>query len=169
MFAAADAQIPLPLLVTGIAGVAGSKYKLTRLRALASESKSGSVPLASDRNFMRKIAAAEVELKALEYTELRTLASVASGTAPGPESSILKIAGTELRQNIDSLYLEASGYYALPYVREQYVPDFPDEERIGEGTETSTSLTYFNDRKVSIFGGSNEIQKNIIAKHVLGL
>lgn len=154
---------------TGIAGVASSKYKLARLRVLAAKAITGSAPLSSDRNFMRKIAAAEVELKALEYTELRTLASVASGKAPGPESSILKIAGTELRQSIDALYLEASGYYALPYVRNQYVPDFPEDERIGEGTESDSSLTYFNDRKVSIFGGSNEIQKNIIAKHVLGL
>jgi len=154
---------------TGIAGVAGSKYKLARLRALTSRSVRGSAPLSLDRNFMRKIAAAEVELKALEYTELRTLASVASGKAPGPESSILKIAGTELRQTIDSLNLEASGYYALPYVRDQYASDFPDDERVGEGSETNTALTYFNDRKVSIFGGSNEIQKNIIAKHVLGL
>jgi len=145
---------------TGIAGVAESKYKLTRLRSLAAT---------SDRNFMRKIAAAEVELKALEYTELRTLASVSSGRAPGPESSILKIAGTELRQNIDSLYLETAGYYALPYVRDQYVTGFPEDDRIGAGTATNASLTYFNNRKVTIFGGSNEIQKNIIAKHVLGL
>jgi alkylation response protein AidB-like acyl-CoA dehydrogenase len=154
---------------TGIAGVAGSKYKLSRMRALAKKSIRGSSPLSTDRNFMRKIAAAEVELKALEYTELRTLASVASGKAPGPESSILKIAGTELRQTIDSLNLEASAYYALPYIRDQYVSDFPEEERVGEGSETNASLVYFNDRKVSIYGGSNEIQKNIIAKHVLGL
>jgi hypothetical protein len=154
---------------TGIAGVANSKYKLSQLRALAERSHDGSVALSSDRNFMRKIAAAEIALKALEYTELRTLASVASGKAPGPESSILKIAGTELRQDIDSLYLEASGYYALPYVRDQYVADFPEDERIGRGAETNASLAYFNDRKVTIFGGSNEIQKNIIAKHVLGL
>jgi alkylation response protein AidB-like acyl-CoA dehydrogenase len=154
---------------TGIAGVAGSKYRLSRLKARTALSIRGATPLSADRIFMRKIAAAEVELKALEYTELRTLASVASGKAPGPESSILKIAGTELRQTIDSLCLEASAYYALPYVRDQYVTDFPDDKRIGEGTETNASLTYFNDRKVSIFGGSNEIQKNIIAKHVLGL
>jgi alkylation response protein AidB-like acyl-CoA dehydrogenase len=81
----------------------------------------------------------------------------------------LKIAGTELGQGIDSLYVEASCYYALPYVRDQYVVDFPDDERIGDGTQTSTALTYFNNRKVTIFGGSNEIQKNIIAKHVLGV
>jgi alkylation response protein AidB-like acyl-CoA dehydrogenase len=154
---------------TGIAGVAGSKYRLAKLKARAARSIRGAQPMSQDRNFMRKIAAAEVELKALEYTELRTLASVASGKAPGPESSILKIAGTELRQTIDSLCMEAAAYYALPYVRDQYTMDFPDEKRVGDGTETDTSLTYFNDRKVSIFGGSNEIQKNIIAKHVLGL
>jgi len=154
---------------TGIAGVASSKYQLSALRLRASKSVRGGIPLAEDRNFMRKIAAAEVELKALEYTELRTLASVKSGKAPGPESSILKIAGTELRQNIDSLRLEASGYYALPYVRDQYEADFSPDDRIGEGNETNSALTYFNDRKVTIFGGSNEIQKNIIAKHVLGL
>jgi len=154
---------------TGISGVAGSKYRLMRLRDQAAQSKRGAVPLAEDRNFMRKIAAAEVELKALEYTELRTLASVASGKAPGPESSILKIAGTELRQSIDSLDLEAAAYYALPYVRDQYRLDFPTEQSVGEGSQTNASLRYFNDRKLSIFGGSNEIQKNIIAKRVLGL
>ncbi len=65
--------------------------------------------------------------------------------------------------------VEAAGYYALPYVPAQYDLDFPDDERIGHGSETGTSLRYFNDRKVTIYGGSNEIQKNIIAKHVLGL
>ena len=154
---------------TGIAGVAGSKYQLRALRTQAERSNKGAAPLAEDRNFMRKIAAAEVELKALEFTELRTLASVASGKAPGPESSILKIAGTELRQTIDSLRVEAAAYYALPYVRDQFVDDFPDDDRIGSDTETASLLTYFNNRKVTIFGGSNEIQKNIIAKHVLGL
>lgn len=134
---------------TNIAGVARSKFGLTRLRAQAGKSIRGAEPLAKDRNFMRKIAAAEVELKALEYTELRTLASIASGKAPGPESSILKIAGTELHQRVDALYLEAASYHGMAYVPE--------------------SLTYFNHRKLSIFGGSNEIQKNIIAKHVLGL
>lgn len=154
---------------TNIAGVARSKYRLTRLKAQSAKSMRGAVPLASDRIFMRKVAAAEVELKALEYTELRTLASVASGNAPGPESSILKVAGTELMQRIDALFLEAAGYYALPYVREQFAPDFPPNERIAEGAATMAALHYFNHRKLSIFGGSNEIQKNIIAKHVLGL
>jgi alkylation response protein AidB-like acyl-CoA dehydrogenase len=154
---------------TGTAGVARSNYRLKNLRAQAARSVRGAAPLANDRNFMRKLAATEVELKALEFTELRTLAAVASGKAPGPESSILKLRGTELQQATDELYVEAAGYYALPYVPDQYVLDFPDENRVGEGAETTNSLRYFNFRKASIYGGSNEIQKNIIAKHVLGL
>jgi alkylation response protein AidB-like acyl-CoA dehydrogenase len=154
---------------TGTAGVARTHYRLQRLREQANRSVRGAVPLAEDRNFMRKLAAVEVELKALEFTELRTLAAVASGKAPGPESSILKFKGTELQQATDSLYVEAAGYYSLPYVPDQYALDFPDADRVGEGAETTTSLRYFNFRKASIYGGSNEIQKNIIAKHVLGL
>ncbi len=153
---------------TNIAGVARSNYRLRRLREQASRSVRGAAPLAGDQSFMRRVAAVEVELKALEYTELRTLAAVASGKAPGPESSILKIKGTEIQQAIDSLFMEAAGYYALPYVPAQFEPDF-DAEPVGEGAETKSSLKYFNYRKASIYGGSNEIQKNIISKHVLGL
>lgn len=154
---------------TGNSGVARTNYRLKKLRAQASQSIRAAAPLVQDRNFMRKVAAVEVELKALEITELRTLAAVASGKAPGPESSILKLKGTELQQATDALYVEAAGYYALPYVPGQYVLDFPVEDRVGEGAETKTSLRYFNFRKASIYAGSNEIQKNIIAKHVLGL
>jgi hypothetical protein len=153
---------------TNIAGVARSEVRLKNMRKQASESIRGAAPLADDNNFMRKIAAIEVELKALEYTQLRTLAAVASGKAPGPESSILKIKGTEIQQKIDTLHMEAAAYYALPYVRTQYEAGFTGEH-VGCGSETKTSLTYFNFRKASIYGGSNEIQKNIIAKHVLGL
>jgi alkylation response protein AidB-like acyl-CoA dehydrogenase len=154
---------------TGTAGVARTHYRLRKLRAQAAQSVRGAAPLGEDANFMRKIAAVEVELKALEYTELRTLAAVSSGKAPGAESSILKFKGTELQQAVDELYMEAAGYYALPYVPDQYVLGVPDEIRIGAGVETDASSRYFNFRKASIYGGSNEIQKNIVAKHVLGL
>ena len=154
---------------TNTAGVARSKYRLNRLKEKAAQSIHGGAPLMSDRNFARKLAATEIELKALEYTDLRTLAAVATGKAPGPESSILKIKGTEVQQSLDALFVEAAGYYALPFVPEQYVVDFPDEDRIGHGAETKSSLRYFNNRKATIYAGSNEIQKNIIAKHVLGL
>jgi alkylation response protein AidB-like acyl-CoA dehydrogenase len=149
--------------------VAKTSYRLQNLRRQAERRVRGAEPLANDRNFMRKLAAVEVELKALEFTELRTLAAVAAGKAPGPESSILKFKGTELQQAVDELFVEAAGYYALPYVPQQYSLDIPVEDRIGEGTETQSALTYFNYRKASIYGGSNEIQKNIVAKHVLGL
>ena len=154
---------------TGTAGIARTQYRLNKLRKQTQQSVRGATPLNEDRNFMRKIATVEVELKALEYTELRTLAAVTSGKAPGAESSILKFVGTELQQAVDELYVEAAGYYALPYVPEQYVLGFADEDRIGEGVETDSSPRYFNFRKASIYGGSNEIQKNIISKHVLGL
>lgn len=154
---------------TGTAGVARTQYRLRQLRDQAGQSVRGSEPLCKDRNFMRRIAAVEVELKALEYTELRTLAAVSAGKAPGAESSILKFKGTELQQAVDELFVEAAGYYALPYVPEQYAPGFPDDQRIGAGTETDSASHYFNFRKASIYGGSNEIQKNIVAKHVLGL
>jgi alkylation response protein AidB-like acyl-CoA dehydrogenase len=154
---------------TNTAGVARSKYRLNRLRRKCGESIRGGAPLLSDRNFARKVAALEIDLKALEYTDLRTLAAVATGKAPGPESSILKIRGTEIQQGLDELFVEAAGYYALPYVPDQYVDDFPDADYVGSGTETRSSLTYFNNRKASIYAGSNEIQKNIISKHVLGL
>jgi alkylation response protein AidB-like acyl-CoA dehydrogenase len=154
---------------TNIAGVANSQYRLAKLKEKSATSMRGGDPLINNPNFARKMATLEIELKALEYTELRTLASVKVGNAPGPESSFLKIRGTEVQQALDGLMMEAAGYYALPYVPAQYDLDFPAEERIGEGAETSTALRYFNNRKASIYGGSNEIQKNIIAKHVLGL
>jgi hypothetical protein len=154
---------------TNIAGVSRSRFRLKRLREKTAQEINGGSPLLFDRNFARKLAATEIELKALEYTELRTLAAVKVGNAPGPESSILKIRGTEVQQAIDALYVEAAGYYALPYVPEQYVLDYPHEDRVGYGAETRSSLVYFNNRKASIYGGSNEIQKNIISKHVLGL
>ena len=154
---------------TNIAGVARSKYRLEKLREKTSQQIHGGAPLLDDRNFARKLAAVEIDLKALEYTELRTLAAIQVGKAPGPESSILKIRGSEVQQEIDELYVEAAGYYALPYVPQQYDLDFPDDDRVGFGAETRSTLVYFNNRKASIYGGSNEIQKNIISKHVLGL
>ncbi|HET6629534.1 MAG TPA: acyl-CoA dehydrogenase family protein [Woeseiaceae bacterium] len=154
---------------TNIAGVARSKYRLNRLKEKTGSSVRGGQPLLEDRNFARKLAALDIELQALEFTELRTLAAVAVGKAPGPESSILKIKGTEVQQMLDWLFVEAAGYYALPYVPEQYRLDFPEDAHVGDGTETLSSLRYFNNRKASIYGGSNEIQKNIVAKHVLGL
>jgi alkylation response protein AidB-like acyl-CoA dehydrogenase len=154
----------------GIAGVARSKYRLATLKSLATEAPAGGQPLMEDAVFARKVAALEIELMALEYTDLRTLAAVATGGAPGPESSILKIKGTEVQQALDELYLEAAGCYALAFTPELFGSlEIEDDQRIGTPWAADTAPHYFNGRKVSIYGGTNEIQKNIISKAVLGL
>ena len=103
-------------------------------------------------------------LAALEFTELRTLAEESKGHMAGPESSILKIRGTEIQQRITELTVEAIGYYAYPNERA-----LGSNEFIGPDYALGQAGHYFNMRKTSIFGGSNEIQRNIIAKAVLGL
>ena len=153
---------------TGIAGVAQSWYELNRIKSLAAEPTMDGEALIDDSGFRRRLALAEIELMALEFTDLRTLAAVETGKAPGPESSILKIKGTEIQQLLSELLLDAAGYYALAYVPEQFDEPSPDT-RIGGPWAANAAPVYFNRRKVTIYGGSNEIQKNIIAKHVLGL
>ena len=154
---------------TSIAGVARSQYRLSRLKEKIRNSDNTQPSLTGDNDFLKKIGQLEIELKALEFTELRTLAAVSVGKAPGPESSLLKIRGTEIQQKLDELFMEAAGYFSLPYVPQQYNLNSDPEEHVGFGADSVSSLMYFNNRKASIYGGSNEIQKNIIAKHVLGL
>ena len=154
---------------TSIAGVARSQYRLSRLKEKIRNSENTQPSLTGDNDFLKKIGQLEIELKALEFTELRTLAAVSVGKAPGPESSLLKIRGTEIQQKLDELFMEAAGYFSLPYVPQQYNLNSDPKEHVGFGADSLSSLVYFNNRKASIYGGSNEIQKNIIAKHVLGL
>jgi pimeloyl-CoA dehydrogenase large subunit len=156
---------------TGIARVGMSKERIRRLRELATLERAHDRPLIEDERFRAKIAAVEVELKALEMTQLRVVANERNrkGNRPDPASSILKIKGSEIQQTISELLLEVVGPYALPYQ-----PEYLDEERWNEppvGPDWAPSLapSYFNTRKVSIYGGTNEIQKNIIAKAILGL
>lgn len=154
---------------TNIAGVPRSKVRLEKLRTLAVKTADGSGgTLSEDPIFKKKIAEAEIQVLALEYAELRALAAVSVGKAPGPESSILKVVGTEVAQFIDELYMEMAALQSLPFVPDQFVEGFSGEA-IGENGEAATALNYFNNRKASIYGGSNEIQKNIICKAVLGL
>ena len=104
----------------------------------------------------------------MEFTELRILSSISTGKNVGPESSLLKCRGTEIQQELSELAVEAVGYYAEPF----YNPG-PDKgvnrEPIGPDYAGVVALDYFNTRKVSIYAGSNEIQRNIMAKLVLGL
>ena len=149
---------------SGIAGVARSKKAIERVKQIAASEMSYGEPLIQDPAFIRKIADAELELTALEYTELRTLAKDSAGKGPGAESSILKIKGTDLQQRVTELAMEAIGYYANPHMGTSLSNEF-----IGPDYATNLSGSYFNFRKASIYGGSNEIQRNIIAKMVLGL
>ncbi|MCW8128494.1 acyl-CoA dehydrogenase family protein [Microbulbifer halophilus] len=153
---------------TGIARVPQTRRRLEAARELAAETGDGGPTLLENPAFAQKLAETEIELLALEYTELRTLAAVSTGQAPGPESSILKIKGTEVAQQVDELHVEIAGYYGMPFVPEQFSDGF-DGEHIGPGDAAASWLRYFNNRKASIYGGSNEIQKNIICKAVLGL
>ncbi|MDA8789969.1 acyl-CoA dehydrogenase family protein, partial [Pseudomonadales bacterium] len=157
---------------TNIAGVTDSKNRLKDLKekaAKTSDGMPGSHSMLSDNHaWQQKVAELEIELLALEYTELKTLAAVSTGKAPGPESSILKIKGTEIQQTIDILNVEMAGYYGLPFVRDQFMDGF-DGVPIGPDQAAASAPIYFNNRKATIYGGSNEIQTNIICKAVLGL
>ncbi|MHB9880108.1 acyl-CoA dehydrogenase family protein [Pacificimonas sp. ICDLI1SI03] len=152
---------------SGIAGVARSKRGIEKLKEMAMAELDEGQPLLHNPFFKRKVAELEIDLAALEYTELRTLAGEAAGRGPGPESSILKIKGTEIQQRITELVLEAAGHYGAPYFRGY--GEGGNEFAIGPEHAQRAAPTYFNTRKTSIYGGSNEIQRGIIAKMVLGL
>ncbi len=152
---------------TGIAGVAGSKRGVEKVKAIARTELDGDRPLLANPFFRRKIAELEMDLTALEFTELRSLSGENAGKGPGPESSLLKIKGSEIQQRLTELSLEAVGYYGAPYFRGFGEGD--NEHPIGPDHAHRTAPTYFNARKTTIYGGSNEIQRNIIAKLVLGL
>ncbi len=149
---------------SGIAGVARSKKAVERLKEIAGAEMLDGQPLVDDEDFARKIADLEIDLAALEFTELRTLAQEAKGQMAGPESSILKIRGTEIQQRITELTVEAIGYYGYPNERA-----LGHNDNVGPDYALGAAGRYFNMRKTSIYGGSNEIQRNIIAKAVLGL
>ena len=152
---------------TGIAGVAASKRGVEKIKSIAMSESDGDRPLLANPFFRRKVAELEMDLTALEFTELRTLAGEAQGKGPGPESSLLKIKGSEIQQRITELALEAAGHYGAPYFRGFGEGD--NEHPIGPDFAHRTAPVYFNTRKTTIYGGSNEIQRNIIAKMVLGL
>jgi len=152
----------------GIADVGRSKKQIARLKAIAAAEQSNGRPLAEDKRFRDKMSELEIDLMAVEFTELRALSRESAGKPPGPEANLLKIRGTEVQQRITELALEAVGYYANPYVPDA-LKDGWNEQPIGPEYAASIAPRYFNWRKASIYGGSNEIQKGIIAKMVLGL
>jgi alkylation response protein AidB-like acyl-CoA dehydrogenase len=148
---------------TGIASVSDSKRNLEQVKELASAEIGGGRRMLDDPGFQSRLSDIEVELMGLEYTELRVLASVATGGAPGPESSLLKIKGTEVQQRIQELRMDVAGYYQGVFVPEG------GEDVSGHEFGDFARYRYMYGRAATIYGGSNEVQKNIIAKAVLGL
>ena len=153
---------------SGIAGVARSKRGVEQLKEIAAAEMLDGKPLIEDMGFATKISQLEIDLSALEITELRTLAGEQAGKGPGPESSLLKVKGTEIQQRLTELTLEAVGHYGTPDFR-SFPDDGSNDFPIGPDYAHHAAPTYFNMRKTSIYGGSNEIQRNIITKMILGL
>jgi len=145
---------------TTIAGVADSKLNLTNLKEIARKKQMNGKPLNEDPSIRRRLAEEEIKLIALEYTNFRTLADTAAGRAPGPESSLLKIKGTETQQSLSELAVEMAGYFAFPW--KTGAPEGPEEFQ--HATERYNFL-----RACTIYGGSTEVQKNVVAKMLLGL
>ncbi|TDG15170.1 pimeloyl-CoA dehydrogenase large subunit [Seongchinamella unica] len=148
---------------TAIAGVADSKRGVEVVRQYASAEVNGGTRLIDEPLFQKRLSDLEIELMALEFTELRVLASVASGDAPGAESSMLKIKGTEIQQQVQELAMEVAAYY------QGVLPGGPEPDVLGNSLGPKAFKNYMYGRAATIYGGSNEVQRNIIAKAVLGL
>ncbi|MFV0278802.1 MAG: acyl-CoA dehydrogenase family protein [Parahaliea sp.] len=148
---------------TTIAEVANSKRTFNTLCQEAAAEENGGKRLIDDPLFRKRLSDVEIELMALEFTELRVLAAVAAGGAPGAESSMLKIKGTEVQQAIQELRMEVAAYY------QGVLPTALGDEQLGHSFGSAARRAYMYGRAATIYGGSNEVQKNIIAKAVLGL
>ena len=154
----------------GQARVGASRERIRRLKLIAQESMDGGEPLMNDPDFRRKVTEIEVELKALEMTVMRVIATETKrkDKKPDPATSVLKIKGTEIQQMCSELLMKAAGPYA-------WVDGDPDEDEGSNDVDVAPDWAfglagvYFNWRKQSIYGGSNEIQRNIMAKAFLGL
>lgn len=146
-----------------IAEVADSKRNLALLREEARSEVNGGSSLLDDPLFAKRLTDIEIDLMALEFTELRALAAIAEGKEPGPESSLLKLQGTEIQQAIQELRMDVAAYYSGTLQGEL------SAAQLGHDVADTAQKLYFRGRASSIYGGSNEVQKNITAKFVLGL
>ena len=151
---------------TNIAGVGFSQAGLASVKRLAKSEMAGGKPLIENPHFAARVAQVEIDLMAMSTTNMRIVSKAAAGTAPGVESSMLKVKGTIIRQEINDLARRAAGAYAMPFASEAVEGSnaaLPDPLDAGP-----VAAKYFNNRKLSIFGGSNEIQRGIIAKVTMG-
>ncbi|WP_281300789.1 MULTISPECIES: acyl-CoA dehydrogenase family protein [unclassified Iodidimonas] len=149
-----------------ITDLGAKKRMLQRLRALAAQIHANGKPLSQDPDFSRKLADLDIQVSGLEYTELRFLDAQLRGEERGFEPSILKVRGTELQQALSELYVEALGYFALPYPtnRGDHGSNMPESGPRGAANGVAHFLY---SRAATIYGGTNEIQKNIMAKLLL--
>lgn len=152
---------------TNIAGVGHARAALANLKMIAGFERKG-LRLADNSIFMSRVAQAEIDLMAMVTTNLRVIAKAESGEVPGADSSMLKIKGTQIRQELSKLARQAAGSFALPFVPE-WLGNGRGEELLAPAFANAATQAYFNNRKLSIYGGSNEIQRQIIAKSILGL
>ena len=150
---------------TNIAGVGFSQAGLAAVKRMARAEISGGRPLIENPHFAARLAKAEIDLMAMATTNLRIISKAAAGEAPGVEASMLKVKGTIIRQEINDLARRAVGPYAMPFASEAVEGD---NDPIGPDYAGPVAGQYFNNRKLSIFGGSNEIQRGIIAKVTMG-
>ena len=164
------AKFLLGLERAGIARIGISMARIRRIKSIAAMERLGGQPMIEDVHFREKLAAVEIELKALEITMLRVVSEErarAGSGKPNPASSILKLKGSELYQATTELLLEAVGPLAMAYQPEEDDAG-SNQPTIGPDYAAEAAPSFFNNRKVSIYGGSNEIQRNIIAKAILG-
>jgi alkylation response protein AidB-like acyl-CoA dehydrogenase len=151
----------------GNAGAPGLKRAIGKVRKMASQTDVSGTKLIDDPSFRARLDDLEIQVSAMEFTELRIFASLSAGQRPGAESSMIKCRNTDLQQAISELSVESIGYYAMPFVRDTWAK--ANEPRPGPDYAAPVAPYYFNLRKASIYAGSNEIQRNIMAKAVLGL
>jgi alkylation response protein AidB-like acyl-CoA dehydrogenase len=158
---------------TNNAGIGMCKRGLESLKRIAARQRAGGAALISDARFRDRIGALELEILALEITNLRVLSGLAhEKRSPGPEASLLKIKGSEILQQLAELKMHALGHDALPYLRAGLEPNWSVPPLLAAHYSADAAPLagqYFNQRKTTIYAGSNEIQRNIIAKMILGL
>ncbi|MDB5584167.1 MAG: pimeloyl-CoA dehydrogenase large subunit [Bradyrhizobium sp.] len=153
---------------TNLAGIGFSVAALEQLKDFAARQCWNGRPLIDDPAFSARLARVEIDLRNLRTTNLRVLVEAARNASPGSESSMLKVKGSEIRQEIASLTRRAMGIFAQPFLPQALAGD-SSVPPVGPREAVPAAASYFNNRKLSIFGGSNEVQKNIIAKSILEL
>ena len=153
---------------TNNAQVASSKKALSKIRKIAKLKINGTYSLSEDKRFIDKLANCDLRVQALEYDLIKVISNEIKGISPGVEANMLKIRGSEIQQEITELVLEASGYYANS-IQNNIIEIGMNEPKVGPSWTSTSAQKYFDMRKTTIYAGSTEIQKNILAKMILEL